>query len=138
MGDTPEDGRNPRPSSVGRRGKDRVARTREPGRPAARAEATTRAAASTRIGIRELRQHASVYVDLAEKGYTVDITNRGRLVAQLVPVSEPGSPLERLIAAGVIEPAEEGGGVGDLDPYPALPVGQPTASEILAQMRRDG
>jgi prevent-host-death family protein len=101
-----------------------------------RAEARARVAASTRIGIRELRQHASVYVDLAEKGYTVDITNRGRLVAQLVPVSEPGSPLERLIAAGVIEPAEEGGGVGDLDPYPALPVGQPTASEILGQMRR--
>ena len=60
-----------------------------------------------------------MYVDLAEKGYTVDITNRGRLVAQLVPVREPGSPLERLIAAGIIEPAEEPGGVGDLEPYPA-------------------
>jgi prevent-host-death family protein len=127
MGDTPADERNPLPVS-------RTARTREPGRPAARAEA--RAAASTRIGIRELRQHASVYVDLAEKGYTVDITNRGRLVAQLVPVRELGSPLERLIAAGIIEPAEEGGGAGDLDPYPALPAGQPTASEILGQMRR--
>jgi prevent-host-death family protein len=127
MGDTPADERNPLPVS-------RTARTREPGRPAARAEA--RPAASTRIGIRELRQHASVYVDLAEKGYTVDITNRGRLVAQLVPVREPGSPLERLIAAGIIEPAEEGGGAADLDPYPAVPAGQPTASEILGQMRR--
>ena len=93
-------------------------RTREPGRPAARAEATGRGA-RRRIGIRELRQHASIYVDLAEKGYTVDITNRGRLVAQLVPVREPGSPLEHLIAAGIVEPAEEGGGVGDLEPYPA-------------------
>jgi antitoxin (DNA-binding transcriptional repressor) of toxin-antitoxin stability system len=103
----------------------RAARTREPGRPASRAEATTRAAASTRIGIRELRQHASIYVDLAEKGYTVDITNRGRLVAQLVPVTEPGSPLERLIAAGIIEPAEEQGGVGDIEPYPAVGRGLP-------------
>ena len=127
MGDTPVGERNPLPVS-------RPGRTREPERPAARAEA--RPAASTRIGIRELRQHASVYVDLAEKGYTVDITNRGRLVAQLVPVREPGSPLERLIAAGIIEPAEEGGGADDLDPYPALPAGQPTASEILGQMRR--
>ena len=91
-----------------------------------------------RIGIRELRQHASVYVDLVERGYTVDITNRGRLVAQLVPVREPDSPLERLIAAGIIEPAEEAGGVGDLEPYPAPRAGQPTASEILAQMRQDG
>ena len=48
---------------------------------------------SQRIGIRELRQHASVYVDLVERGYTVDITNRGRLVAQMVPVRDPDSPL---------------------------------------------
>ncbi len=114
----------------------RTAQSRGPGRPASRAEAT-RTSARTRIGIRELRQHASVYVDLAEKGYTVDITNRGRLVAQLVPVREPGSPLERLIAAGIIEPAEEGGGVGDLDPYPAPPAGAPAASEILTQMRHE-
>ena len=96
-----------------------AARTREPGRPASRAEPAGRTGSRHRIGIRELRQHASVYVDLAEKGYTVDITNRGRLVAQLVPVTEPGSPLERLIAAGIIEPAEEPGGVGDLEPYPS-------------------
>jgi antitoxin (DNA-binding transcriptional repressor) of toxin-antitoxin stability system len=124
MGDTPID---PLPVS-------RTASPREPGRPASRAE--VRASGRTRIGIRELRQHASVYVDLAEKGYTVDITNRGRLVAQLVPVRAPGSPLERLIAAGIIEPAEEGGGVADLEPYPAPPAGQPTASEILARMRQ--
>ena len=125
MSDAPEDERDPRPVSAGQRGRGAgtgsrsAARIREPGRPAARAEAAGRAGSRRRIGIRELRQHASVYVDLAEKGYTVDITNRGRLVAQLVPVREPGSPLERLIAAGIIEPAEEPGGVGDLEPYPA-------------------
>ena len=70
--------------------------------------------AAAQIGIRELRQHASIYVDLAEKGYTVDITNRGRLVAQLVPARMPDSVLERWIAAGVIEPAEEPGGVTGL------------------------
>jgi antitoxin (DNA-binding transcriptional repressor) of toxin-antitoxin stability system len=76
-----------------------------------------------------------VYVDLAEKGYTVDITNRGRLVAQLVPAREPGSPMERLIAAGIIEPAEEAGGVGDLDPYPPPPAGQPTAGDVIGSDR---
>jgi antitoxin (DNA-binding transcriptional repressor) of toxin-antitoxin stability system len=114
----------------------RDVRVREPGRPASRVEATERPSARHRIGIRELRQHASVYVDLAEKGYTVDITNRGRLVAQLIPVREPGSPLERLIAAGIIEPAEEPGGVGDIEPYPAPPaprstVGQPIAGQAV-------
>lgn len=123
MSGAPEGEQDQRPVSAGQRdvdaaGRGAAVRTREPGRPAARAEATGRTAARRRIGIRELRQHASVYVDLAEKGYTVDITNRGRLVAQLVPVREPGSPLERLIAAGIIEPAEETGGVGDLEPYP--------------------
>ena len=119
MSDTPEGERSPLPVSARAGGKGRSVR-RDPGRPASRAEATGRAPARHRIGIRELRQHASVYVDLAEKGYTVDITNRGRLVAQLVPVREPGSPLERLIAAGIIEPAEEPGGVGGVEPYPGF------------------
>ncbi|MDQ2810318.1 MAG: hypothetical protein M3Z75_00150 [Actinomycetota bacterium] len=119
MSDTPEDERDPRPVSAGTPGEGQAARTRNPGRPAPRAEAAGRTPARRRIGIRELRQHASVYVDLAEKGYTVDITNRGRLVAQLVPVFEPGSPLERLIASGIIEAAEEPGGVRDIEPYPA-------------------
>ena len=90
-----------------------------------------------RIGVRELRQHASVYIDLAERGYTVDITNRGRLVAQLVPVREPGSPLERLLAAGVLEPAEDPGDLLDVEPGPPVPPGRPTASEILLQMREE-
>lgn len=94
-----------------------------------------RPAAVTQIGIRELRQHASIYVDLAEKGYTVDITNRGRLVAQLVPAKDIDSPLERWIAAGLIEPAEEPGGVIDIEPYPAA--GGATASEILRERREE-
>jgi prevent-host-death family protein len=94
-------------------------------------------AAAHRIGIRELRQHASIYVDLAEKGQTVDITNRGRLVARLVPAGDAESPLERLIAAGVLRPAEDPGSLLDIEPAPPVPLGQPTASEILQQMRED-
>src|SRR5712664_3991978 len=145
MSGTPEGERDPRPLSAGPpvsagqgglaagAGNRAAARTREPGRPASRAEATGRTSARHRIGIRELRQHASVYVDLAEKGYTVDITNRGRLVAQLVPVREPDSPLERLIAAGIIEPAEEPGGVGDIEPYPASADRRPPDGEAPGQ-----
>src|ERR1700734_3110665 len=81
-----------------------------------------------RIGIRELRQHASVYVDLVERGYTVDITNRGRLVAQMIPVRQPDSPLERWIAAGVVERAEEAGTRLDGDPSPGRPRRPPGAA----------
>jgi prevent-host-death family protein len=138
MSNAPEDplpvsARPREPGQVGLEGQ--AVRAKDPGRPASRAEATERPAARHRIGIRELRQHASVYVDLAEKGYTVDITNRGRLVAQLVPVREPGSALERLIAAGIIEPAEEPGGVGDLEPYPA-PTGGEARRRAGPQDRR--
>jgi prevent-host-death family protein len=93
--------------------------------------------AARSIGIRELRQHASVYVDLAEKGETVDITNRGRLVARLVPARDVESPLERLIAAGILRPAEDPGSLLDIEPAPPVPEGQPTASEILLQMREE-
>jgi antitoxin (DNA-binding transcriptional repressor) of toxin-antitoxin stability system len=137
VSDTPDDERDPLPVNEGRGVEGRGARTRGPGRPASRAESADRSSTRRRIGIRELRQHASVYVDLAEKGYTVDITNRGRLVAQLVPAFEPGSPLERLIASGVIEPAEEPGGVGDIEPYPSPASGRPTASEGLGQARAE-
>jgi prevent-host-death family protein len=90
--------------------------------------------ASQRIGIRELRQHASVYVDLVERGYTVDITNRGRLVAQMVPVRDPESPLERWIAKGVIERAEDDGSVLEIEPYLGA-AGGPTASHALGRLR---
>jgi antitoxin (DNA-binding transcriptional repressor) of toxin-antitoxin stability system len=136
MSDTPEEEPDPRPVSVEHHVEGGDVRTREPGRPAARAQATERPSARQQIGIRELRQHASIYVDLAERGYTVDITNRGRLVAQLVPVREPGSPLERLIAAGIIESAEEPGGVGDIEPYPPSAAERATASNVLRQARQ--
>jgi prevent-host-death family protein len=135
MSGTPEDGRDQLPAKVESAADDGGAA----GRPASRATARRQAAGQQTpvIGIRELRQHASVYVDLAERGYTVDITNRGRLVAQLVPANELGSPLERLIAAGIIESAEEPGGVADVEPYPAPADGRPSATEVLGQARKD-
>ena len=139
MSDTPEEGREPLPVSAAHRtggSPARAVRTREPGRPASRAQAAPRTPARRRIGIRELRQHASVYVDLAEQGYTVDITNRGHLVARLVPVKELGSPLERLIAAGIVEAAEEPGGIGDIEPYPAPPAGSAAGGQ--SRIRRQG
>jgi prevent-host-death family protein len=39
-----------------------------------------------RIGIRELRQHASRYLALVSRGEQFEVTDRGRPVALLVPV----------------------------------------------------
>jgi prevent-host-death family protein len=58
------------------------------------------------IGVRELRQHASRYLREVERGETIEITDRGRRVAQLAPPAQ-GDAIERLIAAGRLRPARK-------------------------------
>jgi prevent-host-death family protein len=90
---------------------------------------------AARAGIRELRQHASRYVDLAAGGQPIDITNRGRVVARLVPAGEGAGPLAELVLAGVVRPPDEEGDVLDILPVPVT--GDLTVSEALRQMRDD-
>jgi prevent-host-death family protein len=83
----------------------------------------------THAGIRELKQNASAVVAQAAGGTPVTITDRGRPVAQLIPL--PGSALERLAAAGLLRPAT--GMLSDLpEPQPG-----PAGSLLLAQMREE-
>ncbi len=88
-----------------------------------------------RIGIRELRQNASEYVRAAEAGETIEVTDRGRPVARLAPLSSGGTLLERLIADGTVTPAS-----ADLEslgpPVPPRPGARPL-SEIIDEMRED-
>lgn len=88
----------------------------------------------TRIGVRELRQHASRYLDLVKAGETVEVTERGQLVAVLAPPSPATTARERLIAEGRLTPA-----VGPrFLPDPAMPSpGSPTVSEALAEQRAE-
>ncbi|MGI8876782.1 MAG: type II toxin-antitoxin system Phd/YefM family antitoxin [Egibacteraceae bacterium] len=88
------------------------------------------------IGIRELRQHASRYLRLAEGGETIQITDRGRPLAQLVPVPPKDiDVLDRLEREGRLIRAKRG--LADLGPpLPARP-GQEPLNETLARMRRD-
>jgi prevent-host-death family protein len=58
-----------------------------------------------RIGVRELRQHATRYLSRVKAGETVEVTERGRLVALLVPPDPASSARERLIASGQLVPA---------------------------------
>lgn len=88
----------------------------------------------TTVGVRELRQRASELLRLVEQGETVEITDRGRPVALLTPLPG-GSPLERMRAAGDIEPAA--GSLDDLPEPISLPDGVEAPSEVLARMRRD-
>lgn len=58
----------------------------------------------TSVGVRELRQRASELLRRVEGGETIEITDRGRPVAQLAPLPE-GSPLEVLKSAGEVDSA---------------------------------
>lgn len=58
-----------------------------------------------RIGVRELRQHASRYLERVKAGETVEVTDRGRLVALLVPPAAATTARERLIAEDRLIPA---------------------------------
>jgi len=87
-----------------------------------------------RIGIRELRQHASVWLRRVQQGETFEVTDRGRTVALLVPYHEL-DPLDQLIASGEVIPAK--GNLLDLGPPLPPKPGVPLPSEILEQMRAD-
>lgn len=79
------------------------------------------------VGIRALKQNASAVVARAVAGETVTVSDRGRPVAELVPIRS--SPLQTLIDTGRARPAR--GSWSDLpEPEPG-----PSLSAELAVMR---
>ena len=84
------------------------------------------------IGIRELRQQASRFLRMVEAGQTLQVTDRGRAVALLVPMPRE-NVLDGLVVAGRAEPAV--GDLLDLD-APVTPAkGVPLPSVSLARAR---
>ena len=85
-----------------------------------------------RVGVRELRQNLSVYLDRVKAGETLEVTEHGRPVARLTPnVPRRLSLIDQMIADGRITPAK--GDRKHLPPPPNIP-GRPL-SEILQEMR---
>ncbi len=84
-----------------------------------------------RIGVRELRQHASRYLARVAGGETLEVTDRGRPVALLVPV---GSDVwQALLGSGrVSRPSGE----GDVVDEAPSDYGIDASAELLA-MRDD-
>ncbi len=84
--------------------------------------------------MRELKQNASEVLRRVKAGATVEVTERGRLVALLVP--PPADTLERLVARGVLTPGR--GDLLEVEPLPAdLAPDLPPASEILRRLREE-
>lgn len=86
-----------------------------------------------KIGIRELRQNASAWIAKAKAGATIQITDRGRPVARLVPLTPAEHARDRLIAEGLLIAATAPRtplNVADLIEGPSL-------SSILDEQRSD-
>jgi len=60
------------------------------------------------VGIRALKQNASAVVARAAAGESIEITDRGRPVARLVPLPPPSDdPLQQLVDAGIVVPPKK-------------------------------
>ncbi len=75
------------------------------------------------IGVRELRQHASRYLERVRAGETIEVSVRGRVVARLVPAIH--HPWDELVSAGRVR-AASGGSL--LDVTPIVTAGEPHAT----------
>jgi prevent-host-death family protein len=87
------------------------------------------------VGIREMRQSLSRYVQRARQGESFLITDRGREIAQLTPAPGRASAVDRLVAE---RGARRGQGslLDVIDPLPA-PIPGPPSDEVLDELRSE-
>jgi prevent-host-death family protein len=86
-----------------------------------------------RAGIRELRQNASALIRRVIAGETIEVTERGRPVARIVPL-QGRSVLDQMVAEGRATQAH--GDLLDVKPIARI-AGKRRLSDVLAEMRAD-
>lgn len=87
------------------------------------------------VGVRELRQHLSRYLEQVKSGASFAVTERGREVARLTPSGPADSPLARLAAErGATLPTVS---LLELGHPPGGPAHGRPSGEILDELRED-
>ena len=56
------------------------------------------------VGVRELKNHLSRYLERVRAGDEVIVTDRGRPIARLTPLDDSANTLARLVELGVVQP----------------------------------
>lgn len=88
------------------------------------------------VGVREIRQNLSRYLDRVKAGEELVITERGREVARLVPSGEHADPRARLARLlDVVAPA--GRPLEHVPHLPAPPPGSPSSRDVLDELRAE-
>src|SRR5437764_975717 len=91
-----------------------------------------RAARSSTVGVRELRQNLSIYLERVKKGEALTVTEHGASVAILRPLAPASNALARLVAEGrATQPVRS---IRDLPRPLAVKLEKPL-SEILDDLR---
>jgi prevent-host-death family protein len=88
-----------------------------------------------RVGMRDLSQRTARVLALVRAGETVEVTDRGRTVARIVPAED--DRYEQLVAAGLIRQATRPFNLAHLPEPVANPTGRPT-DDWLADLRGEG
>jgi prevent-host-death family protein len=84
-----------------------------------------------RVGVRELRQNLSVYLDRVKDGESLEVTERGNVVARLGPSWQPSTTYEQMINDGRISSGK--GGLASLGRPPSGSGGP--LSDVLLELR---
>jgi prevent-host-death family protein len=84
------------------------------------------------VGVGELRQNLSKFLRRVERGERLVVTDRNRPVAELAPLRDGQSALDRLVAEGRVEPPRH-----RLDFKPIKLKDRYTASDALRDVRGD-
>ncbi len=88
------------------------------------------------IGIRELRQNASKYLERVKKGESFEVTQRGVPIAMLTPIKKP-SLYDRWVAEGKIIPGDQHWGTFFEQNPPLTSENPGSVSEFLREQREE-
>jgi prevent-host-death family protein len=87
------------------------------------------------VGIRELRQNLSRYIERVKSGESLTVTERGREVARLSPAGPKDSPVARLVAErGATMPR---GSLLELDWDDGVPSDAPPSETVVDELREE-
>jgi prevent-host-death family protein len=94
-----------------------------------------------RIGVRELRQNASKYLDRVKQGESIEVTERGVPIAIIGPVpTEKKSRVQELIDDGLMTPGR-GDSAAWLAANPPTPINPeytgPAIADLLDEQREE-
>jgi prevent-host-death family protein len=83
-----------------------------------------------RVGVRELRQNLSIYLDRVKDGESLEVTERGHVVARLGPSGGAAATYEQMVKDGRISSGR--GGLAGLGPPPSA---ERPLSDVLHELR---